>query len=340
MLTAAESRQFHLEFEGNILHVVTAISNPKRYASRYRLHDQFRQYILGFANVRLTTVELSFGDRGPAISALDPRETVLHFRSDSELWHKENLINLGVASLPAGWKYMAWIDADVSFARSDWSTEILHLLQHHKVVQMFGHAEDLGPDMEPIQRHSGLLYRRNKGEAQGRAFSSKDGKVDPYASEALRISEGGYAGHPGYAWAMRREAYDGVGGLLDTAILGAGDHHMALGMLGIAERSLPRGMGTDHPYAVPIMLWQERALSVIRGDVGYMPGLLLHYWHGKKADRRYQERWEILMRNEYDPARDVVKDAQGVLRLTGNKPQLRDDLRRYMSARNEDSIDL
>ena len=64
------------------------------------------------------------------------------------------------------------------------------------------------------------------------------------------------------------------------------------------------------------------------------------HWHGKIANRKYQDRPRILKRNHYDPLVDVSYDSQGVLQLTGQKPRLRDDLRAYFSDRNEDSIDL
>ena len=93
-------------------------------------------------------------------------------------------------------------------------------------------------------------------------------------------------------------------------------------------------------YAEPIYLWQERAERVIQRNGGHVPGQLLHYWHGKKKDRRYKERWQILADHRFDPRRDIARDHQGLFRLAGGKPGLRDDLRRYFAARNEDSIDL
>src|SRR6202035_3379899 len=46
-------------------------------------------------------------------------------------------------------KYVAWIDADVKFNRPDWAQETMQLLQHYDVLQMFSHAQDVGPDYEP-----------------------------------------------------------------------------------------------------------------------------------------------------------------------------------------------
>jgi hypothetical protein len=56
--------------------------------------------------------------------------------------------------------------------------------------------------------------------------------------------------------------------------------------------------------------------------------------------RGYETRWKILQANDYDPHADIVQDAKGVFNLAGNKPQLRDQLRAYFTARNEDTVEL
>src|SRR5208282_5642845 len=92
------------------LYVVAVISNPIRYLTRYELYHRFEKHMQD-SGVILYTVEMAYGDRAFAVTdANNPRH--LQLRSNHELWHKENLINLGVARLPATWKYLAWIDAD------------------------------------------------------------------------------------------------------------------------------------------------------------------------------------------------------------------------------------
>jgi hypothetical protein len=48
------------------------------------------------------------------------------------------------------------------------------------------------------------------------------------------------------------------------------------------------------------------------------------------------ERWQILRDNNFNPNTDVSYDWQGLPQLNGNKPKLRDDLRRYFRSRDED----
>src|SRR6185295_44923 len=138
------------------LHVIAVISNPARFASRYKLYRDFKKHITD-AGAVLHTVEMAFGDREFEITEADtPRHHQV--RSWTELWYKEALINLAVSRLPVDWEYVAWIDADIAFARPDWVQETLHQLQHHHVVQMFSHAVDLGPKFEPLNTHVGFCY--------------------------------------------------------------------------------------------------------------------------------------------------------------------------------------
>lgn len=300
----------------DLLHVVTAISNPVRYKSRYRLYNEFEKHMLD-SGVKLWTIEMAFGDRPFEVTrAGNPQ----HFqvRGWTELWSKENLLNLAIARLPADAEYLAWIDADVSFTRKDWAEETVHQLQHHHVVQLFSHAQDLGPKHEPVGApHIGFCYAHLHGLPHKKFY------VDH---------------HPGYAWAARRESLDHLGGLIDYAILGAADRHMAFGLTGKMDKSIePR---INHNYRKMLMDWQQRATDFIWQDIGYVPGTLNHYWHGSKQNRFYHSRWRVLIENDFDPTKDIKRDVQGLWQLDERRIKLRDDIRRYFRARNEDSIDL
>jgi hypothetical protein len=326
------------------LHVVAAITNPERYRTRYDLYRRFADHVVK-AGARLTTVEAAFGDRVHRISD-DPRVTNIQLRTSSEIWLKENLINIGISRLPADWEYVAWVDADVAFARPDWAEETVHQLQHFAVVQMFSTAQDLSPSYVPFQTHKGFMFQYHQALTHpGQPLRP----CTPYTPEKCHmdetVAEAYQRGartryefwHPGFAWAARREAINDVGQLIDWALLGAADHHMALGLVGSAHLSLPGGISAG--YRDGVMRWQEKAEEHIRRNVGYVDGMLNHYWHGKKRDRRYIERWDILIRNAFDPHTDLKRDHQGLWQLAGNKIRLRDDLRHYFRARNEDSID-
>ena len=305
------------------LHVIAVISNPQRYETRYDLYNKFAKHVED-SGAKLWTVETAFGDRPHEITASDHSQHI-QLRTSTELWHKENMINIGISRLPANWEYVAWIDADVTFARPDWALETLHQLQHYKVVQMFSDCMDLSPDYRIVP---------------DRAGEHLPGMMHQYIHtggwSATLDAYKAHSGHSGYAWAARREAIDEVGGLIDWSVCGANDHHMARGLVGNILESVHGG--SSPAFKKSLQVWGDRCRQHIRGNVGYVPGLLLHHWHGSKKYRRYIDRWKILNNSQFDPNIDIKKDSQGLYQLTGNKLRLRDDLMTYFRQRNEDCI--
>ena len=295
------------------LYVVVVISNPVRYKRRYELFNQFCDRMKANPKVQLYSAELQQGSRPFAT------DSMFKYRTIHELWHKENLINKVVEHLPVGWKYMAWIDADVEFERDDWAEETLDQLQHYSIVQLFSHAIDMGPNKETIKVHCGFGYRYINGEEWN----------DPTYGKFF---------HPGYAWACTKRAFDQMGGLIDFAPLGSADHHMALAWIGLVDKSLNHNLSSN--YKLMCRIFQDRCDEHIKRNLGYVNGTITHHWHGDKKFRQYKERWQILIENKYDPLTDIKRDSQGLWQLETKKIQFRDDLRAYFRNRNEDSIDI
>jgi hypothetical protein len=308
-------------FDRDKFHVVTMISNPARFERRYELYKKFARHMEEH-RVNLWTVELQLGDRPFAITSADnPRH--IQLRHWDELWHKENALNVGISRLPHDWETVAWIDADVEFVRKDWVKETLNQLQVYQVVQMFETAVDLGPTGQTMAVHKSLIseYIRKCAVHPNR----------PYHEQ-----------HPGFCWAARREAIDAMGGLFDKAILGAGDRHMALAFLGKAHMSFHSK--TSSEYQKAIMDFQEKCERSIRRDVGFVPGTIIHSWHGKKADRQYGGRWQILVNNQFRPNHHIKRNSYGIYQWhddgSHNFLRLRDEIRHYFRSRSEDSIDM
>jgi hypothetical protein len=295
------------------LHVIVPVSNTQRYRSRYRLLEEFQSRMPTGVVPHLT--EVALGDR--------PFETEsqTRLRTWDELWHKERSINLAVQRLPEDWQYVAWVDGDVTFVRDDWAHEAVQMLQHHMIVQLFQTATDLGPDGEALRTYNGFVYSWEQGFEK--PCYGSGGSQAPW--------------HPGYGWAMRREAWEFLGGLFDVAILGSGDHHMAWSLIGEGSTMIPEGL--SYGYLKQLLKWEQRATMHIKQDIGYVKGALLHHWHGKKKDRRYADRWKILQAHDFNPDWDLKCDSQGLYALTHEGERMRNDLRAYFRARNEDSID-
>ncbi len=334
-----------------ILDVVAVISNPVRYLSRYAHYRNFAKHMQD-SGVRLTTVELAQGHRAFEVTnADDPRHVQL--RTYDELWHKENLINIGISRLPSDWRYVAWIDADLTFNRPDWAYETIHQLQHFDIVQPFSHSINMGPTWQPVydshrvgekeQRKvvvSWLYAYFNQIAQSSPALAGRivkppcgDGSFSDRAYPDSRVV-GTHVWHSGFAWAARRSAIKTVGGLLDWAVLGSADRHMAEMMTGGATWNAKLSPG----YKRMLSIHAER-FGKLNGNFGYCDGLVTHHWHGKLVNRFYLDRWKILFKHQFDPIEDLHRDENGLWQLTGKKPALRDDIRRYFRARNEDSID-
>ena len=313
------------------LYVVAVVFNPARYRTRYRLFKEFEAYVEQSGAI-LYTVEIAFGERGYVCTEKDnPRH--LQLRTHCEIWLKENALNLGVARLPEDWKYVAFVDADVSFARPDWVRETIEQLQHNKVVQMFSKSLDLGPDHVPFNGTGSYgfayCYRNNIPRAHPGKLPAGYGHPD------------GQYWHPGYAWAYTRKAYEDLGGLIDHAIIGAADYHMAQALLGDVESSIPKPKGgkrIDPVYVEQCLDWQQLADRHIQGHLGYVEGSLIHHFHGAKVNRRYRERWDVLFSTDYKQRRDLRRDRQGLWSLTKENPALKRALQDYFNQRNEDDI--
>jgi hypothetical protein len=304
--------------------VVAVVSNPIRYKTRYELFQNFK-IEMAKAGVNLFVVEIAYGERSFECTTGAPNE--LQLRTRDEIWHKENMINLALARLPPDFKYVAWIDGDCHFVRQDWAEETVHQLQHYSFVQMFENAIDLGPDGECLTVFEGFGSSFIKGRQYPTPVLRAQGVNEYY----------GPLWHPGFAWAARRDAIEAVGGLIDFSILGAADHQQSLALIGKAEYSLPGGVHSD--YRDMVMQWQERCrVHRLIGDIGYTPGTLCHNWHGKKGNRKYIERWSILVDNKFSPLTDLKKDSQGLYRFTDAGLRMRNEIRAYMRQRSEDDV--
>ena len=322
--------------------VIVVISNPIRYKRRYELTWPFIE-MLDQAGVNYVLVEQAFGNRRHMLTSSNNKYH-LQVQSEEELWHKENMINMGVKHAcmiaPGQVREVAWIDADCRPARPyrDWFEETWHQLQHYQFVQMWETLIDLDFNYNPI------------GGAQPSFMANyiKHGTPNPeQISKMERMNEyqnptaGKIMGRPGLAWAATLDSFNKVGGLIDYCILGAGDWYLAHALIGSLGTCTAEYAGGN--YQKKMFAFQERALRWLKKDIGFVPGLVLHDWHGKKTSRGYCTRGKILDEGKYDPDIDIKYDSHGMLQLEtwdDRQMKMRDQIRAYFRSRNEDSIDL
>lgn len=258
----------------------------------------------------------------------DPRRGQHKFyqlRTKSEIWLKENVLNYIVARLPSDWKYFAWIDADTWFLRPNFVGECIQQLQHYDFIQMFTTAQDLGPDYSVISSRPGFVHEYMSGRSMDAGYYyQKPGKWGMFS---------------GLAWACTRRAWDAVGGLPDYCIHGGGDWHLAWALIGQVDKSVRHDL---HPgYLNRLKAFEARCEKSIRRNIGCMTGTVAHMFHGRKADRKYADRHELLAITQFNPDTDLQYDSQGIYKLVDDGSDrflwLRDGLRMYNRERNEDA---
>lgn len=308
----------------NTLHIVGVIQNGVRFHSRYRLFRQWAKEMVNTPNVQLHVVEATYGDRHPECAPENGEYNYHRVKAPSEIWLKENLINIGVKNLlPSDWKYLAWVDCDVHFRDSNWALNSIHQLQHYNIIQ-------------PWQSASDLDFYGNVMNTWT-SFGSLSAADKPMYHDKTRTEQGYQYGHTGYAVACTRYFYENVQKLADFNIVGAGDHLMLWACLNKVDSTMPKTISAG--YRKECEDWQRRAFFASAGIVGFTPGRIEHNWHGSKVKRQYWNRWEILTKNHYDPLTDIAYDSQGVLVLCGhNKYKIEHAIMKYNRSRQEDAI--
>lgn len=370
------------------LYVIVPVSNCWRWKSRYKhttraiKHFMESGAVVVLVECAFNRRELVFADSGIdglaancAIQGPEFKHKYIGLRSSSELWLKENLINVGVQSLPYNWQQVAWLDSDIHFVRPNWVGECIHQLQHYSFLQMFSQARDLSPNYEMMPEDyphaSGVSWVKSwqDGDLE-ESLSGKKKIVSPPTiteperqkimadlqkiegdllqlnQDIIQLAEdimdyeyyGGRRVFPGLAWAATRKAWDDVGTLLDSATWGGGDFHMAHALIGKRNTMMHTHL---HPaYKNVVNQWADRCDKYIRRNIGCMSGAVFHHWHGKKTVRGYGDKHRILARVGFDPTRHLKRDHQGLWQLHDDGSEayvsLRDEFRRIALERNED----
>lgn len=296
------------------LNVIIVISNPCLYAKRYILLKEFvKRMEEEEEHVNLFIVEMIYENQ-KFIVTNKKNKNHLQVKTDVPIWHKENMINLAVKYLlPSNYKAFAWVDADVEFENNSWAMDTLKILNGCKdVVQLFSHCVDMSNENTNLNIFNSFGYSFNK--------------------EKKFTTKGQDYWHPGYAWAITKKAYDKIGGIYDKGILGSGDSIMALAFINKAESMNNINYSDDYNNS---MLEYQLKASKLR--LGYVPGVIRHYYHGSKKNRQYTERWKLLMKHNYSPIEHLTYDKQGILIPTETFPfDFKEDIMNYFRERKED----
>ena len=127
-----------------------------------------------------------------------------------------------------------------------------------------------------------------------------------------------------------RKHYEKVG-IFKHAILGSADFNMMMSA-GFAVTGASPGI---HPeYRKMLEEFKNKNRNV---RLGYTPGVIRHFFHGRKKNRGYDTRWKILVKYQYNPIEHVTFDEQGVLVPSDACPkEMLVEIKKYFAERNED----
>ncbi len=344
------------------LWVVTTYYNPAGYHTRRANYDRFAQP-LHEAGIPLVTVECAFGAEP---FSLAPAPQLIQVRGRDCMWMKERLINLAIASLPPQATKVAWIDADVLFTNPAWAQQAAALLDRWPLVQLFESISSLkrGQTAPTDGGDPGFAYR----QGQRRPLSLRTAPGRTYH----RFGAYGFGWAARRALLQQCGLYDrAILGGGDQLVARASSGELAfpgvLNTVGVEQRQWPARVEKllhwladrrrpqwwiDWQMAAMKRRWQNAApqerfrdnyqrwathwYDQVRGQIGVVPGQILHLWHGELANRRYSARNTILARHQFTPALDLRLNADSVWEWASDKPMLQREILEYFQARQED----
>ncbi len=298
--------------------IVTCYYNPEGYRSKLHNYLLFED-ALRATGLDLVSVECSMGQ---ADFELPDSPGLVRLRGRDVMWQKERLLNVAIENVPARFTKIAWLDCDLLFTNQNWAAETSRLLDRYPVVQPFE-----------------TVVRLPRGATQDTAGGERWlGFGAAYAKQPHSLLTGDFLkhGHTGFAWAARREILSSRG-LYDGCVAGSGDHMMAHAFAGDWHgRCIKRIFGDNRAHWNHFAAWSSAIYREVRAAVSYVPGSLLHLWHGETQDRRYVHRNRDLAGFLFDPEKDVSVGSGGCWEWNSNKPELHRWAANYFGLRKED----
>jgi hypothetical protein len=242
--------------------------------------------------------------------------TVYWDDNDTYLWHKERLINLAAARLPARYTHVIWSDSDVMIDAT-WADAVSEAFAESPVVQCFETA----------------------------VFKTADGARTRAQPSYLRA---GQDGRIGLMWGAHRSLFASGPGLFELALVGGGDT-----VFGVAV--LQGDLSPSAPWCAPIRtlggwIWSEALFAAAdrwQADLDRWLGrarpvaartTITVIEHGSITDRAYVDRNRLLA--DVEPDRHLIDESGHVLRWSPcGAAAIEPGIRAYFHSRREDDRD-
>lgn len=308
------------------LWVVTSFYNPSKSKFRTANFQQFRRNL----GANLAVVELSFDGQFELTDS--DAEILIQIGRGSKVWQKERLLNIAIEALPAEVKEVAWIDADVIFEDDEWTDKVYSALQSFTLVQCFSEVINL-----PANHISGdPIIQNSDNTRKSIAYLASINKAA--ASSLERNSIGTGIVSRGFAWAAIR-SFIQKHQLYDACVTGSGDRALAFAALNQIPVTLD-SLSMNTARANHYVNWASSFHQDLAGSMSYVPGKIFHLWHGNMEDRGYKTRHQSFAKFSFDPAKDIIKNAEGAWELCHPTPEMLEYFEHFFSSRKENVADL
>lgn len=314
-----ENNDEFYEEDKDDLHLISIVSSYFGQEKRCLLAQNYINHIENHQKIephlKLYIIEIIFDNQECKLKVSN-KKNYLQIRLSSEyiFWNKENMINVAVKTLlPSNWKYMAWVDADIEFLNQFWVRDTIKELKNNDVCQLFSFCRFLNHNNVPLNYFWSSLYLKKHGIYRN--------KFDIYH-------------HPGFAWACTRSAYDTMGGLFEIGITGSGDSIMENSFLQESIKKL-HFLQVSPEFIDGILEFRKKVRNF---RCSYIPGIIVHHYHGERKNRKYVCRHKILMKYSYNPQLFFEKDDEyGILCPTKHANQkMFQEIKNYFLCRKEE----
>ncbi len=271
-------------------------ANQKQTERLYYLHGNFRSYVQSYG-INFQTVEVIFPGQEFQLTKPNTQPYDLQYKDEWIFAMRENLVNVGIKHLPDDWQFVSWVDQHIFWMDPYWFEKSIVLMSHYNIVHLLN-----GNDF--------------KNMTNGTDYSLR-GVVKYYYEVGVNYWR--YVPQQwGLAWATNKETYEKLGGLLDICIGTKCDFYQAVTYTGVMFDK----MTNNEVFNSEIKKWQEQAIKVYDGKVGFLDSKVLHFIHCMEGCRtsQYDQQIGLLYQHNYNPLTDLTRDKEGRLSLTNNTP--------------------
>lgn len=313
-----------------VLWGITTYFNPCGYKRRYNNYVTFR-HASRKQNLKLITVELAIND-SPFVLKDSMSDILIQVRSNSVLWHKEQLLNVAIGYLPGDCDKICWLDCDLVFENDNWVNELSAKLDGPFIfIQPFETITNLNEDH--TIGYSTVSYTK--------AISDNLKK-----SNKKKIK-----GTVGFGWAAKLDFIKALGGFYPYNIIGGGDNFVQMilkaanyinnrsieDLLKNKELSRFNNIHKKHFISYLKTLSTLNVKFINPSRISFINGNVFHLWHGNTRDRQYTSRHDILKNHLFDPIEHISFNSDNCMEWSKCAPKkLQTAIKEYFRARNED----